>query len=166
MAGTWRIELLGDLRATQGDRVVKRFRSHQTGALLAYLAFYHHRAHQREELIELLWPECEPRAGRQRLNIALSSLRRQLEPHPIDGGSLMVDGPARTVSPLPSTINYQLSTIIVADRASVRLHPEAITTDVAEFRAACSAGLPPGGSADRKAGAPPAPGASSSEERA
>src|SRR5712691_5831881 len=121
MAGRWRIELLGHLRATRGDRVVKRFRSQQTGALLAYLAFYPNRTHQREELIELLWPECEPRAGRQRLNIALSSLRQQLEPQPA------------------STLNAQLSTVIVADRASVRLHPEAITTDVAEFDAAVQA---------------------------
>src|SRR2546425_1275990 len=134
LEGRWRIELLGHLRATRGDRGIKRFRSQQTGALLAYLAFYPHRAHQREELIELLWPECEPRAGRQRLNIALSSLRQQLEPQPA------------------STLNSQLLTVIVADRASVRLHPEAITTDVAEVDAACSAGLLPGGSADRKVG--------------
>src|SRR5713101_7635240 len=56
----WRIELLGRLRATQGDRVVTRFRAQKGGALLAYLAYHLDRPHPREELIELLWPEAEP----------------------------------------------------------------------------------------------------------
>jgi DNA-binding SARP family transcriptional activator len=67
METPWRIELLGKLRATQGDRVVTRFRSRQTGCLLAYLACYPHRSHPRESLIDLLWPECDPVAGRHRL---------------------------------------------------------------------------------------------------
>ena len=56
----WHIELLGRLRATQGDHVVTRFRARRTGALLAYLAYYLERPHPREVLIELLWPEAEP----------------------------------------------------------------------------------------------------------
>src|SRR5262245_26308447 len=40
MEAPWRIELLGWLRATQGERVVTRFRSQKTGALLAYLAYH------------------------------------------------------------------------------------------------------------------------------
>src|SRR5689334_15229261 len=103
----WRIELLGALRAKRGDRVVTRFQTLQTSTLLAYLAYYQQRPHPRAELIELLWPEREPRAGRNCLSVALSWLRGHLEPH------------------LPSTL--------LADRLSVRLNPAAVTTDVAEF---------------------------------
>ena len=37
----WRIELLGGLRAHCSDRVVARFRTQKTGALLGYLARQH-----------------------------------------------------------------------------------------------------------------------------
>ena len=46
----------------------------------AYLAFYLRRAHPREVLAELLWPETPPEAARNSLSQALSSLRRRLEP--------------------------------------------------------------------------------------
>src|SRR5439155_26404554 len=76
----WRIELLGRLRATQGDRVVTRFRERRTGALLAYLAYHLDRPHPRGVLIELLWPAAEPHLGRGHLRRELPSLRRQLAP--------------------------------------------------------------------------------------
>lgn len=113
MKTLWRIELLGGLRAVRGNSAISRFRTQQTGGLLACLAFYSHRAHPREELIERLWPEVDPEAGRNNLRVALSSLRHQLEPPGV---------PARTV--------------ITADRHLVQLSPAAATTDVAEFEAA------------------------------
>jgi predicted ATPase/DNA-binding SARP family transcriptional activator len=109
----WRIELLGDLRAVSEDRVITRFRNYKAGALLAYLAFHLDRRHPREVLFELFWPECVPNAGRHNLSVALSSLRHQLEPPGVPQGA-----------------------VIIADRASVRLNPAAVTTDVAEFEAA------------------------------
>jgi DNA-binding SARP family transcriptional activator len=108
----WRIEFFGGLRAAHGEAlVVTRFRTQTTGSLLAYLAYYRQRAHLREELVDLLWPECEPQAGRNNLSQALSSLRRQLEPSSVPAGA-----------------------VLVADRATVRLNPEAVTTDVAAFQ--------------------------------
>src|SRR5207249_5000696 len=71
MESGWRIELLGWLRATRGDQVVSRFRTHKTASLLAYLAFYQQRSHPREVLIELFWPETSPRAGSQSQRKAL-----------------------------------------------------------------------------------------------
>ena len=38
-----------------------------------------------------------------------------------------------------STLNSQLSTVIVADRGTVRLNPDAFITDVAEFDASLKA---------------------------
>ena len=109
----WRIELLGGLRARRGDNVVTRFRTHKTGALLAYLAFYHRSSHPREELIELHWPECDPLLGRRSLRTALSALRQQLEQPDLTPGS-----------------------VIVADRQTVQCNAAACVTDVAEFETA------------------------------
>ena len=68
MAERWRIELLGGLRACglpHGGRVITRFRTHKTGALLAYLAYHLRQQHPREVLIELLWPASPPENGAQ-----------------------------------------------------------------------------------------------------
>jgi DNA-binding SARP family transcriptional activator len=115
MAARWRIQLLGGLRAQQGERLICRFRSQQTALLLAYLSYYPRR-HPREVLIDLLWPEAEPGAGRHSLSQALSSLRHQLEPPGVPAGA-----------------------IIVADRTSVELNPRAHTTDAAAFEEALRA---------------------------
>src|SRR5687767_10903067 len=84
-----RIELLGWLRVEQGGRAITRSRTRKTEALLAYLAYFCHRSHPRESLIDLLWPECDPEAGRNRLSVTLSSLRRQLEPPGVSPGSVI-----------------------------------------------------------------------------
>lgn len=108
-----KIQLLGGLRVQIGEREVTRFSTQKTASLLAYLAYHRHQQHPREVLMEALWPECDPKVGRNRLSVALSALRRQLEPPGIPQGSL-----------------------IQADRFAVSLNPAAVTTDVAEFCAA------------------------------
>ena len=109
----WQIHLFGGLRARQGERVVARFRTQKTGALLAFLAFHLGRSHPREVLIELLWPDTAPESGRHNLSLALSSLRSQFEPPGVPSG-----------------------TVIVADRLSVELNPAAVATDVGAFEQA------------------------------
>ena len=73
MKEPWRIELLGHLQARQGEQCITRFRTHKSAALLAYLAFYGQRAHGRETLIEMLWPQLDPDKGRPNLSVALST---------------------------------------------------------------------------------------------
>src|SRR5438552_7513122 len=118
----WRIELLGELRAVRADRGITRFRTQKTGALLAWLAYDLERLHRREALIEQLWPEHDPKAGRVSLKVALSSLRHQLEPPDVPPGA-----------------------ILVTDRFSARLNPALVTTDVAEFDAALESAKRAGG---------------------
>src|SRR5438876_11794349 len=108
MQGLWRIELFGGLRAEGDGRIIARFQTQRTGLLLAYLAYHLPARHPREILIELLWPECDPTAGRARLSTALSSLRHQLEPPGFPAGH-----------------------VIIAERRSVWLNPASLTTDVA-----------------------------------
>jgi DNA-binding SARP family transcriptional activator len=128
MDALWQIELLGWLRATQGERIVTRFSSNKAGALLGYLSYHRHRSHPREALIELLWPECDPETGRRRLRKALSSLRRQLGP--------------------PAGANRDSGEILLADRATVQLKP-ACDTDVARFEAILQAASRAGGPTER-----------------
>jgi len=108
-----RIDMLGGLRVRQGEREITRFRTEKTAALLAFLAYHLDHAHPREVLAELLWPWSAPGAGRTTLRVALSSLRRQLEPPGVPAG-----------------------TVIRADRNAIRLNPETVATDVREFEAA------------------------------
>src|SRR5205823_12437861 len=121
-----RIELFGGLRVRQGERLISRFRSRRTAALLGYLAYYSQRTHPREVLIDLLWPESDPAAGSNSLSVALSSLRRQLEPPGVPSGA-----------------------VLMANRLSVGLQPAAVTTDVAEFEAALDRSAKAGSGAER-----------------
>jgi hypothetical protein len=115
----WRIELLGGLRARLGDRVVERFPTRKTAALLAYLAYHRGAPAPREELVELLWPRVPAADGRASLRKALSALRRQLE-----AGATMPAG-----------------AVIDAGPATVRLRAETTLVDALEFRAAADAAL-------------------------
>lgn len=108
----WRITLLGKVSAVRGERALTHFESSRAVALLARLALLPQRTHPREELAELLWPEVEPEVGRRRLRHILGTLRQPLE------------------------LGLPPGSVLIADRLSVGLNPEAITTDVAEFEKA------------------------------
>jgi predicted ATPase/DNA-binding SARP family transcriptional activator len=109
----WSVQLLGALRAARGtEMVIERFETRKIAGLFAYLACHPRRAHPREELIDLFWPEAERDAGRSSLRTALAALRRQIEPADRAG------------------------TILITDRQSVRLAPDALATDVAAFETA------------------------------
>src|SRR5947209_20527988 len=75
-----RIELFGQLRVLQGERIVTRFRTHKAAALLSYLALHRDQPHPRERLLDLFWPEMDLENGRVNLSTTLTSLRRELEP--------------------------------------------------------------------------------------
>jgi predicted ATPase/DNA-binding SARP family transcriptional activator len=133
MESLWRVTLLGELRverATAGEDgeapatgrgepagVITRFPTRKTAGLLAYLAFHRAREQPRELVAGLLWPDSDLDAARNSLNVAVSSLRRLLEPrqgaHPIPPGA-----------------------VLRADRRVVALAAGAIATDVAEFETA------------------------------
>jgi DNA-binding SARP family transcriptional activator len=154
----WRIELLGGLRATRGERTITRFRTQKAGLLLAYLAYHRDRTHPRSVLMELLWPEHRLEPARASLSMALSSLRRELETAPsasrstqhtahsaqhtaTDGSELCAERRAPCAAAGPQ--------VILTGQAAVQLNPAVITTDVAEFAAALQAAGRAGSGPDR-----------------
>ena len=124
----WQITLFGELKAQWGDRLVTRFPTAKTGALLAYLAYHPGRTHLRETLVTLLWPDSTPEAGRNSLRQALASLRRQIEPPGIPTAG-----------------------VLLADRTTVCLHTGAIETDVAAFETALQTAAQASTEEDRRA---------------
>ncbi|HEY3783203.1 MAG TPA: BTAD domain-containing putative transcriptional regulator [Fimbriimonadaceae bacterium] len=122
LPSAWRLELFGWLRAYNDEgSVITRFQTHQTGALLAYLALHPNRSHTRDELGDILWPEADVESMRHRFRQALSALRKQLE--------------------LPGTPH---GSILFADRWSVRINMDAVSTDVAAFEETISQAMAEG----------------------
>ena len=112
MTSSWRLQLLGNIRADGPLRSVERFPTRKTGSLIAWLALHPDVPQPREMLAERFWPGRAPSAGRNSLSQALSALRRLLENE--------ADAEA----------------IIIADRTSVHVAAGMIETDVAAFKAA------------------------------
>lgn len=113
-----RVCLLGGLRVEieGGVSSTTRFQTQKTAALLAFLALQPARAHSREFLADLLWPDADEEKGRRSLRVALTSLRRQLEPPGVP-----------------------VNLVLVADRTTVRLNfPTGVQTDVARFEQAAA----------------------------
>ncbi len=109
----WDIQLFGGLRLRCGARSEARFRTQKTAALLAYLALFPRRTHPREELAVRFWTEDADTEARRSLRVALNSLRRQLE--------------------VPDT---SVGELLVSDRATIGLRPEAFVSDVGRFEEA------------------------------
>jgi predicted ATPase len=109
----WRIELFGGLalRRVDGvsDEIITRFRTRKAAALLARLAL-EEKPLPREVLADAVWPEASLAMGRNNLRVALASLRRQVEPPGVPFGS-----------------------VLRADRSTVELDPELVSSDVRDF---------------------------------
>ncbi|MES2463374.1 MAG: tetratricopeptide repeat protein [Armatimonadota bacterium] len=113
----WRLTLLGSLCAVShgGTISITRFRSQKTASLLAFLTSHPRTRHAREELVERFWPETDIAAGQNSLRVALAALRRELEPSPLAGGS-----------------------VLLTDRLTVGFAPRTVDCDVVAFDAAIS----------------------------
>jgi DNA-binding SARP family transcriptional activator len=76
------ISLLGGFEVTLDGQPVTGFESNKVRALLAYLATETGRAHSRDKLAGLLWPDMPDRAARNNLRYALSNLRKAIGDQP------------------------------------------------------------------------------------
>ena len=87
---TWRFELFGGVRAYRGTVVLDELAGRKTGALLTLLALAPGRLRPREEVIDLIWPEIDFDAARNRFKQTLAVLRKQLEPEGTLPGSVLI----------------------------------------------------------------------------
>ena len=114
----WQIRLLGRLEARQGETVVSRFATRHVARLFVYLSGNVGKSVSREAVTEMLWPEVDLETGRNRLRVALASIRRLIE--------------------LPGT---RPGSVLIADRSHLELSSQACRVDAHEFRRMVTRGL-------------------------
>jgi DNA-binding SARP family transcriptional activator len=103
--------MFGGLRATREGGETVGLSPQQPTALLAFLALNIGSNQVREETVERLWPEEEPERCQQKLRRSLHALRRRLEEPPFESAELLL-----------------------TTRQTLGLDPNAVCTDVAEFK--------------------------------
>lgn len=72
-----RIQLLGKVALTIGDREISRFTTSRNAALLAYLAL-HPNPVERSRVAQALWPDKDPDAAKSGLRTALYSIEKDI----------------------------------------------------------------------------------------
>jgi DNA-binding SARP family transcriptional activator len=82
------ISLFGPFHVTLDGIPVTEFKTNEVQALLAYLAVEADRAHDREELAGLLWPDQPEEAARVNLRASLHRLRQAI--HAADESSFLI----------------------------------------------------------------------------
>jgi len=90
------VRLLGDFQVSRGSSgAAVPIRARKVRALLAYLTLHPGRAHARDRLTGLLWPDVGYVQARQSLRQALAGLRRAIA----KTGALVVDADTVAVDP-------------------------------------------------------------------
>ncbi len=108
----WRVYLLGTFRFKSGNRDFTQCATRKTEELLGLLAYRLGQQVSRTEVMDRFWMESEFEAAQVNLRVALSSLRKQLEPTGVPAGSVIVSH----------------------GRTCISLNPEAVTCDAVDFR--------------------------------
>jgi len=115
LASTLTLSLLGNFRADLNGRPLDRFRTNKVQALLIYLAAEPERAHRREFLMELLWPDLPLESAQVNLRQTLYLLRQAIPEVAASAGSGSVS-------------------LVIADRLTVQCNPvAACDVDIAHF---------------------------------
>ena len=109
------IKLLGDFIALHGRTPIQKFRTSKAKALLAYLAVDATQRHQRERILDLLWPGLPEKSARTNLRQVLYQMRS-------------------AIPEVAGRENGALVPLAVSDYQTVQLNPDAeIFVDSAEF---------------------------------
>jgi len=83
------ITSLGRFQVTRAGIVLPTCKTRKAIAIFRYLLIQRHRSAHKDELIDLFWPEAQPQDAAHSLHVAISSLRRYLDPHV--GSYLLLD---------------------------------------------------------------------------
>ena len=76
-----RVYLLGPFAVLRGGEVITIWGSRKAEQMFKYLVAHRGEWLPREVLIELLWPESQPKAGEKSFYLALRQVRQALDPH-------------------------------------------------------------------------------------
>jgi DNA-binding SARP family transcriptional activator/predicted ATPase len=101
------VRLFGGVAVSSNGETITKFQTQKTAALLAYLSCHPHKPFSRDYIAELLWPDGDAVSIRNRLNQAVSSLRRQLEEI---GASEVIHSDANSVQVREEMVECDLST--------------------------------------------------------
>ncbi len=104
--------MLGGFQVEVAGRRIERFRTHKCALLLAYLLRYP-QPHPREHLLKLFWAGLPKESAQNNLRVALSYIRRLLEPP-----------------------NTPIGSVLYTDTRRVGLNPQRVETDVGAFEGA------------------------------
>lgn len=102
--------LFGSVRLFTDGRAAEPFKTLKARDLLALLALYPNRVHERIALQQMLWPDVEVTRSQNRLSVTLYLLRQTLQDTGIDPDS-----------------------VLDATRDTVGLHPGVLTTDLEQL---------------------------------
>lgn len=80
---------LGCFHVTRAGAVLPTCKARKSIAIFRYLLLQHHRAAHKDELIDLFWPDSQPREATHSLHVAISGLRRYLDP--AEGSYVLLD---------------------------------------------------------------------------
>ena len=75
---TVNMRLLGTFEVTVGGQPVTRWHGRLGRSILAYLLVQHQRSAVRDRLLDVFWPNVKPTLAKNRLHVAISSLRKSL----------------------------------------------------------------------------------------
>lgn len=74
----FKVYCLGAFRVYQDDCLINDWPSRRGKSILKYLLLHRNRSVAKEVLMELFWPEADPEAARNNLNVAIYGLRQAL----------------------------------------------------------------------------------------
>jgi DNA-binding SARP family transcriptional activator len=77
-----RVQTLGDFRVWRGDAEIdpRKWRRVKARRLFQLLLTHRRRTMQREEIVEILWPDLDPDAIQRHFKVVLNALNRALQP--------------------------------------------------------------------------------------
>ncbi|MBV9786840.1 MAG: hypothetical protein JOZ51_01610, partial [Chloroflexi bacterium] len=84
------ITSLGRFQVTRDGTTLPTCKARKSIAIFRYLLLQRNRSAHKDELIDLFWPDSQPREALHSLHVAISGLRRYLDP--THGSYLLLDG--------------------------------------------------------------------------
>ncbi|HRA19145.1 MAG TPA: hypothetical protein PLZ56_01675 [Anaerolineae bacterium] len=110
--GIWTLGLLHSFRLERAGQVIQRFQRRLQDSLLAYLALQPTRAHGRDEIARLFWPDKPVSVAQRRLSHVLFFLNKELKELGLPEGTIQADYYTLQLAPGIGTDVQQLDSLL------------------------------------------------------